>query len=246
MRERSRDLRHRPVRHPLSVHSYAGSTATAGAAAAVAALRGELLRGLAGRVIEIGAGSGLNFARYPRQVAEVVAVEPDRRLRRLAGTAALRAEVPVDVVPAHAEALPMKSEAFDAAVSALALCSVRDLRRSLRELRRVLRPGAELRFLEHGRAPGRAMVLAQRVLDRTVWPALCGGCHTGRDIVAELRAAGFEIGASRRLRMPEHGRLLPTSSWVLGVARRPAVADEGDRGPGTGGGAAPLPGRRSG
>ncbi|MFE6775111.1 class I SAM-dependent methyltransferase [Streptomyces sp. NPDC057702] len=222
MRGRSRDVGHRPVHHPLFARSYAWFAPLVDERAGIAELRTEVLRGLAGRVLEIGAGSGLNFARYPRQVAEVVAVEPERHLRRRAVTAALRAGVPVDVVPAWAEALPVKSEAFDAAVSTLVLCSVRDLPRSLRELRRVVRPGGELRFLEHGRARGRGMALAQRALDRTVWPALCGGCHTGRDIVAELRGAGFEIGDCRRLRVPERGVPLPTNSWVLGVAYRPA------------------------
>ncbi|QKW53844.1 class I SAM-dependent methyltransferase [Streptomyces buecherae] len=229
MRGRNRDVRHQPVHHPLFARSYARLAPLADERAGLGALRDELLTGLTGRVIEIGAGSGLNFARYPRQVAEVVAIEPESHLRRLAVTAALRAHVPVDVVPARAEALPVKSEAFDAVVTALVLCSVQDLRRSLRELRRVLRPGGELRFLEHGRARGRAMALTQRALDRTVWPALCGGCHTSRDIVAEVRRAGFEIDTHRRLRVPERGLPLPTSSCVLGVARRLTLPVDGER-----------------
>ncbi|RSS83130.1 class I SAM-dependent methyltransferase [Streptomyces sp. WAC06614] len=186
-------------------------------------MRRELLAGLSGRVIEIGAGNGLNFAHYPRAVSEVVAVEPERTLRRLAAEAALRSEVPVDVVPGAAEALPVKSEAFDAAVASLVLCTVRDLPRSLAELYRVLRPGAELRFFEHGLAPGPGMAAVQRALDRTtVWPRLFGGCHTARDPLAAIEAAGFRVVSQRTLRLPERGPALPSSYCVLGSARRPS------------------------
>ncbi|MCF3119599.1 class I SAM-dependent methyltransferase [Streptomyces arenae] len=207
------------VHHPVFARVYARHSVSA--EPVVAPLRKELLAGLAGRVIEVGAGNGLNFAHYPRGVAEVVAIEPERLLRRLAASAALRADVPVDVVPGAAEALPVKSEAFDAAVASLVLCSVRDVPRALGELRRVLRPGGELRFFEHERAPGVVMAATQRVLDRTVWPPLCGGCHVARDPLGSLRAAGFEVGAFRRLLVPPKGPRLPSSYCVIGTARRP-------------------------
>ncbi|MGP3998928.1 class I SAM-dependent methyltransferase [Streptomyces sp. 8N706] len=210
------------VHHPLFARFYARLSVVAEEKAGVAAHREELLSGLSGRVIEIGAGNGLNFQHYPGTVSEVVAIEPERHLRRLASSAALRSDVPVDVVPGAAEALPVKSEAFDAAVASLVLCSVRDLPRALREIHRVLRPGGELRFFEHGRSESRAMAMTQQALDRTVWPLLFGGCHTGRDTLAAVRAAGFEMARLRRLRVPEGGPALPTSSHVLGVARRPA------------------------
>ncbi|MER7110686.1 class I SAM-dependent methyltransferase [Streptomyces sp. NPDC000229] len=210
------------VHHPLFARFYARVSVAMDAKGGVAAHREELLAGLSGRVIEVGAGNGLNFAHYPGAVSEVVAIEPERRLRQLAAGAGLRADVPVDVVPGAAEALPVKSEAFDAAVASLVLCSVRDLPRALGELRRVLRPGGELRFFEHEVARGRAAATAQRALDRTVWPLLFGGCHTARDPLAAIEAAGFEIGSYRRLRIPEKGPWMPTSCCVLGVARRPA------------------------
>ncbi|GHB13299.1 class I SAM-dependent methyltransferase [Streptomyces chryseus] len=215
------------VHHPLFARFYARCSVAADLRGGVAAHRDELLSGLSGRVIEIGAGNGLNFAHYPPAVSEVVAIEPERSLRRLAVKAALDAGVPVDVVPGAAEALPVKSEAFDAAVVSLVLCSVRDVPRALSEIRRVLRPGGELRFFEHGRGGGRAMVTAQRVLDRTVWPVLFGGCHTARDPLAGITAAGFDLGAYRRLSVPENGPRLPSSPCVLGVARRPGEAPEG-------------------
>ncbi|MFF3244064.1 class I SAM-dependent methyltransferase [Streptomyces sp. NPDC002870] len=209
------------VHHPVFARFYAKISVAAETKAGIAAYRKELLSGLSGRVIEIGAGNGLNFAHYPPAVSEVVALEPERRLRHLAAQAARSAEVPVDVVPGAAEALPVKSEAFDAAVVSLVLCSVRDLPRSLAEIRRVLRPDGELRFFEHGLAETRGMARTQRALDRTVWPLLFGGCHTARDTVAAIEAAGFELGTYRRLQVPEKGMRLPSSPCVLGVARRP-------------------------
>ncbi|MEW2395524.1 class I SAM-dependent methyltransferase [Streptomyces sp. NPDC046862] len=212
------------VHHPLFARFYARFSEAA--EKQVGPYRGELLAGLSGRVIEIGAGNGLNFVHYPTTVSEVVAIEPERVLRRLAVDAARRAEVPVDVVPGAAEALPVKSEAFDAAVVSLVLCSVRDVRRALAEVRRVLRPGGELRFFEHGQGGGRGMRVAQRVLDRTVWPLLFGGCHTARDPLGAVRSAGFEVGVYRSLVVPEKGPRMPSSYCVLGSARRDGL-DEG-------------------
>jgi SAM-dependent methyltransferase len=127
------------VHHPVFARFYARISVAS--EPMIGPHRDELLAGLSGRVIEIGAGNGLNFAHYPSTVSEVVAIEPERSLRQLALTAALRSDVPVDVVPGVAEALPVKSEAFDGAVVSLVLCSVRDLPRALAEIRRVLRPG---------------------------------------------------------------------------------------------------------
>ncbi|MFE0383952.1 class I SAM-dependent methyltransferase [Streptomyces bungoensis] len=210
-----------PVHHPLFARCYARASVRAETGLGLAGVRERLLAGLSGRVIEIGAGNGLNFAHYPGTVAEVVAIEPEPLLRHLALEAALRAGVPVDVVPGTAEALPVKSEAFDAAVLSLVLCSVRDVARALGEVRRVLRPGGEVRFFEHGRGGGRAMRLTQRTLDRTLWPMLSGGCHLSRDPVAALREAGFALGPLRRMVLPERGPALPASYCALGTAWRP-------------------------
>ncbi|MFJ9916005.1 class I SAM-dependent methyltransferase [Actinacidiphila glaucinigra] len=214
-----------PVHHPLFARFYARCGPVVDARAGLAAHRETALAGLTGRVIEIGAGSGLNFRHYPRTVAEVVAIEPERHLRRLAVDAAQHAEVPVDVVPGVAEALPVKSEAFDAAVASLVLCSVRDQKRALAELHRVLRPGGELRLLEHCRAEGRGHAALQWVADRTLWPLLFGGCRTGRDTLAAAEAAGFDVLELRRFHVPEHGKgltlPLPSSPHILAIVRRP-------------------------
>ncbi|CAL9637367.1 2-methoxy-6-polyprenyl-1,4-benzoquinol methylase, mitochondrial [Streptomyces sp. enrichment culture] len=217
------------VHHLWFARRYARLSVTAETRMGMGPIRDRLLTGLSGRVIEIGAGNGLNFAHYPRTVSEVVAIEPERVLRQLAVEAALRAETPVDVVPGTAEALPVKSEGFDAAVVSLVLCSVRDMPRALAELRRVLRPGGEVRFFEHGRGGGRLMTLTQRALDRTVWPPLAGGCHVSRDPLAALREAGFTLGPYRRTLMPEKGPRLPTSYCVLGTAWRAGTGPSAPR-----------------
>ncbi|MEU6388247.1 class I SAM-dependent methyltransferase [Streptomyces sp. NPDC046939] len=220
---RVRKAAHDVVRHPVFARYYARFSERA--EPSMAPVRSELLGGLSGRVIEVGAGNGLNFSYYPRTVAEVVAIEPERILRQLAIEAAQRADVPVDVVPGAAEALPVKSEGYDAVVLSIVLCSVRDVARALAEVRRVVRPGGEVRFFEHVRAPHPTMRRVQAALDRTVWPRLFGGCHVGRDTVTALRDAGFELGPYRTLLMPERGPRLPTSYCVLGTARRPLLKD---------------------
>lgn len=156
--------------------------------------RDELLAGLTGRVVEIGAGNGMNFAHYPPSVDEVVALEPEPYLRAKAEQAASRAAVSVTVRAGVADALPFGAEVFDAAVASLVLCSVADPAAALAEMRRVLKPGGELRFMEHVRSghPGKARV--QRFGDLSgLWPGLAGGCHCDRDTVAEIAAAGFRI-----------------------------------------------------
>lgn len=211
------------VHHPLFARYYARFSVRAESRFGLAGMRERLLAGLSGRVIEIGAGNGLNFAHYPSAVSEVVAIEPERTLRQLAVESALRSGVPVDVVPGAAEKLPVKSEAFDAVVLSLVLCSVRDVPRTLAEARRVLRPGGVVRFFEHGRGGGPAMGFTQRALDRTLWPPLNGGCHLARDPVAALRDTRFELGPYRRVLIPEKGPALPTSYCVLGTAWRPVT-----------------------
>lgn len=191
------------------------------------ALRTELLAPLSGRVVEVGCGNGRNFARYPAPVTQVTAVEPEPHLRALATRAAAAAPVPVTVVPGTAEALPLPDGGFDAAVLCLVLCSLPDRTTALAELRRVLRAGGTLVFLEHTLAPTRRMRAVQRIADATVWPVLAGGCHTATDPVGDVQRAGFEVTGLRRLRFPDTRVSLPATPHVLGSARSPTDADGG-------------------
>jgi ubiquinone/menaquinone biosynthesis C-methylase UbiE len=180
--------------------------------------RDRLLEGVEGRVIEVGAGNGLNFSHYPDAVSEVVAVEPEPYLRARAEEAAATAPVPVAVFDGVASQLPAEDGAFDVAVTSLVLCSVPDQHEALAEARRVLRPGGELRFYEHVAASSRPLHRFQRVLDRTIWPHVAGGCHTSRDTGAAIAAAGFEITHLERFRFPP-GRLPdPVAPHVIGRA----------------------------
>ena len=182
--------------------------------------REELLGGLTGRVIEVGAGTGLNFTRYPATVTEVLAVEPEPRLRSAAEKAAQDAPVPVTVVDGLANALPADDGAFDAAVASLVLCSIRDLPGALTELHRVLKPGGELRFYEHVRSENAVFGSLQRVLD-VAWPHMAGGCHTSRDTASEIARAGFEIEHVRRFSFRPSIFAAPVAPHIIGVARRP-------------------------
>jgi ubiquinone/menaquinone biosynthesis C-methylase UbiE len=182
-------------------------------------LRRELLAGLGGRVIEIGSGSGPNFRLYPATVSELVAVEPEDFLRGKAEDAASRAPVSVRVVDALADELPFDDASFDAAVAAQVLCSVPSQAAALAELRRVLRPGGELRFYEHvvSRQPRYARF--QRLAGR-VTPYLAGGCHPDRDTWRAIEEAGFTIERGRRFVFRPSLMDLPVAPRILGVATR--------------------------
>ena len=179
--------------------------------------RRELLAGLEGRVIELGAGSGSNFEHYPQSVAEVVAVEPEPYLRGKAEEAAARAPVAIRVVEGDADRLPAEQASFDAGVVSLVLCSVPDQDAALAELHRVIKPGGELRFYEHVLSNRRGRRRFQRVMDATVWPRVAGGCHMSRDTRGAIDHAGFRVERSRRFPFPPGRFGLP---HILGSARR--------------------------
>ena len=131
----------------------------------MAELRDELLAPLSGTVVEVGAGNGINSAHYPWAVTHVVAVEPEPRLRALAEKAALQAPVPVTVTAGTADRLPLPDHSIDNSVLCLVLCSITDRSAALKELRRVLRPDGQLRFLEHTFADTPGLRHVQRIAD---------------------------------------------------------------------------------
>jgi ubiquinone/menaquinone biosynthesis C-methylase UbiE len=179
--------------------------------------RAELLNGVSGRVIEVGAGNGRNFAHYPTSVNHVLAVEPEPRLRASAARAAATAPVPIEVVAGIASRLPAEDGAFDVGIASLVLCTVPDQDAALGELRRVIRHSGELRFYEHvvSRRPGVAAL--ERALDATIYPPLSGGCHLSRDTLAAIERAGFRIETLRRFAFGPNA--IAQIAHVIGTAR---------------------------
>jgi ubiquinone/menaquinone biosynthesis C-methylase UbiE len=180
--------------------------------------RREAVAGLSGRVVEIGSGSGPNFPFYPEAVSELVAVEPEANLRAKALEAARESGRPIRVIDAVGDSLPFADGSFDAAVAVLVLCSVPDQASTLAELRRVLRPGGQLRYYEHVIGTSKRLATMQRAMA----PGLAkvfGGCRADRDTGAAIEAAGFQIERQRRF-LRRKLTDAPAAPRILGVARR--------------------------
>ena len=182
--------------------------------------RKRLLDGLNGRVLELGCGDGAHFHLYPATVGELVAVEPEENLLKRAKEAAAGARCPVRILAGFAERLPADDGEFDAAVAALVLCSVDDQQTALAELKRVIRPGGELRFFEHVRADTRLHAGAQLAV-QPVWAQLGGGCHIARDTEHAIRDAGFQIERIERFDFAPGLLQKLAGPHILGMARRP-------------------------
>lgn len=155
-------------------------------------LRRRVCQGLAGHVIEIGFGSGHNVPFYPAAISSVTAIEPSNLSWRLADQRLGATTVPVIRSGLDGQSLPFDDDCYDAALSTWTLCTIPDAAAALLELRRVLKPGGTLRFLEHGLAPDEGVRRWQRRLD-PVQQRIAGGCHLTRPIVDLLEAAGFTV-----------------------------------------------------
>jgi ubiquinone/menaquinone biosynthesis C-methylase UbiE len=160
-------------------------------AAGLSHIRARLAGDLTGRVLEVGCGTGMNFAYYPA-AADVIAVEPYEEYRGLAAARAKTASARITVQEGDVQTLPFPDASFDAALATMVFCSVPDERKGLRELRRVLRPNAPVRLFEHVRSP-RVLGAALQGMFNPLWRWLVDGCNLNRDTVAMVAAAGFQI-----------------------------------------------------
>ncbi len=211
------------VRHPVFARVFR-ALAVLGERGGLGERRAQLVAGLSGTVVEVGCGDGSTFAHYPSGVERVVAVEPEPSLRahavRRSEALADAGSLAVEVRDGVAEDLPVPTASADAVVLSLVLCSVGDVEAAVAEVVRVLRPGGEVRLMEHVAAePGTRLARRQERLDRRIWPALFGGCHTHRDPLAALEAAGLRVERVHHAMVPARPRL-PISPHVVAVARK--------------------------
>lgn len=177
-------------------------------------LRARIVARAQGRTLEIGAGTGANLAFYGPTASPLTLTDPDpHKLRRLRRRAAPTARV----VGAHAHALPFADDAFDTVVTTLVLCSVPDQAEALAEVRRVLRPGGALLFLEHVRSAEPHLADRQDRW-RPVWRAIAGGCEPNRDTVTAIADAGFAVNELWHARMPAAPAIV--RPLAIGVATR--------------------------
>jgi ubiquinone/menaquinone biosynthesis C-methylase UbiE len=145
-----------------------------------------------GRVLEVGIGSGLNLPFYGPQVREILGLDPSAKLIAMASRVAGRSRAPVTLIEGTAEAVPLDKRSVDTVVTTWTLCSIPAAVHALEEMRRVLKPGGQLLFVEHGLA---AEDNVRKWQDRLtpVWKRIGGGCHLNRPITSMIESAGFTI-----------------------------------------------------
>jgi ubiquinone/menaquinone biosynthesis C-methylase UbiE len=186
--------------------------------------RRDVVAGARGRVLEIGVGSGLNLLLYGKETEIIIGLDPSERLLSMAQRRAAEAGVPADLILGSATNIPLKNASMDTVVMTWTLCSISDPLSALREMRRVLKPGGALLFVEHGLSPEPAVERWQHRLT-PLWRNIAGGCHLDRKVDNLIRAAGFEISKLRNeyahgprpMTYMYEGRALPTQSVSRGA-----------------------------
>lgn len=154
--------------------------------------RTEVVGAARGRVLEIGAGSGLNLRYYGKEVQSVIGLDPSPRLLDRARERAAKVSVPVEFMLGSATAIPLADASVDTVVMTWTLCSIPDPAAALAEMRRVLKPDGRLLFVEHGLAPDASVERWQHRLT-PIWRRIGGGCHLNRKMDALMQAAGFDL-----------------------------------------------------
>lgn len=182
-------------------------------------MRRDLLAGARGRVLELGAGTGLNLDLYPDSVEDLTLTEPDPHMIKQLRKKAEESSRETEVVEAPAEKLPFEDDSFDTVALTLVLCTVPDPAGALQEIQRVLRPDGQFLFLEHVRSPDPGLAKWQDRFEGP-WRFLGDGCHCNRDTVRAIGAAGFQLGDVER---PEFPKVVPiVKPMAKGSARIPA------------------------
>ena len=165
-------------------------------------IRRDMLAGAHGRVVEIGAGTGVNLQHYPRSIDALVCTEPEEPMARRLRRKVAETDLSVSVVEAPAESLPLADDSFDTAVATLVLCTVADPAGALREIARVLRPGGRLIFIEHVRADDPGLAKWQDRL-HPLWVRFGHGCHCNRPTLETIEASPLSVERHQRGRIPK-------------------------------------------
>ncbi|RMD86439.1 MAG: class I SAM-dependent methyltransferase [Alphaproteobacteria bacterium] len=180
-------------------------------------MRRRVVPAAEGQVVEIGLGSGHNLPFYDAgKVKAVIGVDPSGAMLAKAAKRAARARFPVEMAALEGEHLPFEDGFADSVVVTYSLCTIPEPAAALAEMRRVLKPGGQLLFAEHGAAPDEAVRRWQDRLDRLFWPTISGGCHLARHPDRLIEAAGFAFTAIDRLYLPKTPR--PFGFNYVGVA----------------------------